>query len=431
MFRTSLPSLAEAASPLRDRIHIPSALKYPGYRNYWLGLLASVTGYQMLLLFSLGWLITSPQGLDKDARFLGYMGLAAAIPGIILTLFGGVLADKFNPKRLMGICQFTTALVVAGLATVVAFDVVMLWHALLLAFLIGAIQAFDAPSRQSVWPHLIDRKVLPNAVVLNSVIWTGTRIVAPAMAGVIIGRTNIATAIFISAAGFLILSLVSRRLKLPPLQRAKGRVMNEMLEGFLFIKSNPIFSFLIGMSFFNSMFGMSYILLMPIFAKEVLEVGPEKLGWLFGVSGIGSLLGTVVAGNLGSRLYNGKMLIGGAVLFGGSLILFALLAHLKAYELSMVALFVSGASNSLYLMTVLTNLQARVPNQFRGRIMGFYTITWSVMPLGALQAGFLAHYTNPSTAVAVGGGLVIAFALGPALANRSIRSLAAPTEVRH
>ena len=425
MDKTSLPLVTGATGPLRGMIHVPIALKYPDFRNYWLGLLAGVTGYQMLVMFGLGWLIYD---LTEDARYVGYMSASIAAPAIVLNLFGGVFADKLNPKRLLGLTQSITAVVVVGLGLLTLQGMVNQWHVLAAAFLIGAVQAFDTPTRQSIFPRLIERKALPNAVALNSVVWTGTRIFAPAVAGLIIGQTNISAAIFVSAAGFLVLSLVSQTLKLPPLERARGNVFKEMMTGFLFIKRSPIFSFLIGMTFFNSMFGMSYIFLMPVFASEVLEIGAVKIGWLMGAAGVGALSGIFIASNPGNVEHKGRLLIGGAVFFGTTLILFAIASHFKQYELSLVILFLEGFSNAIYLMMVMTTLHSLVPDNFRGRVMGFYAITWSLAPLGGLQSNFIAHYLSAPVAVAIGGTLVIAFALAAAVGNRRVRTLGAPAE---
>ena len=418
--KTSLPRLVGATAPLWGAVHIPSALKYPDFRNYWLGMLASVTAYQMLVLFSLGWMIYE---LTEDARYVGYMSASIAVPAILLNLFGGVFADKLNPKRLLGLTQSITAALVVGLAVLTVLDIVNRWHVLIAAFLIGAVQAFDTPSRQTIFPRLIERKALRNAVALNSVIWTGTRIVGPALAGMIIGRTNVSTVIFISAAGFFAFSLVSQTLRLPPVGRASGSMFKEMITGFLFIKRSSLFSFLIGMSFFNSMFGMSYLFLMPVIAKEVLEVGAEKIGWLMGASGVGSLIGVYIAANLGKFQYKWWPIVGGAVLFGSFLVLFAITSSLKLYGLSMATLLFVGAFNSIYLLSVMTALQTMVPDQFRGRVMGFYAITWSLAPLGGLQSSLIAHYISAPVAVAIGGALVVIFALGVASVSQRIRSI--------
>ena len=421
MDRAFLPRIMGATFPLRERLRVPPALKYPSFRNYWLGMLASVMGHQMLIMFSLGWLIYDLT--DGDARYVGYMSASIAAPAMVLNLFGGVYADRLNTKHLLGFTQLATASIVAGLAVLTMLDAANRWHVLASAFLIGGVQAFDTPTRQSIFPRLIDRTALPNAIALNSLIWNGTRIIAPAMAGIIIGRADISTAIFISAAGFLAMSILSQTLRLPPTERAAGKVFREMMGGFLFIKRTPIFSSLIGMAFFTSIFGMSYLFLMPVFANEVLEVGAEKIGILMGASGIGAIAGIVISMNLGKHQPIGRVIIWGAVSFGISLILFAVTTALKLYGLSMLVLFVSGTCNSVFLMAVMTTLHGLVPDQFRGRVMGIYAISWSLTMVGGLQANFIAHYISAPLAVAVGGSLVVAYALGVALANQPLRAL--------
>ena len=426
MLKTALPRLSAASGPLKSRLHVPGALKYPDFRNYWFGMVASVTGYQMLVLFSLGWLIRNE--LTGDTRYLGYMSTAIAVPAILLNLFGGVLADKLNPKRLMGLTQTTTAVIVFGLAMLTVRNVVNEWHVLIAAFLIGAVQALDTPARQSVFPRLIQREALFNAVALNSSVWTGTRIFAPALAGVIVGLADISMGIFVSAAGFLVLGIISYTLRPSPVEPARGNVFKGMMEGFSFIRGTPIFSILIGTTFFNAMFGMSYVFLMPAFAEEVLDIGPGKLGLLIGAAGLGALTGILISANLSSVRHKGWILIGGVTFFGIFLILFGILANAGQYELSMVALFLGDMGGSIYLMMVITTLQSRVPDQIRGRVMGFYSITWSLIPLGGLQASQVAHYTSAPIAVIIGGALVVAFAIGIALTCRRVRTLGSSDE---
>lgn len=426
MAKTSLPRIAEATPPWWGRARVPSALKYPGFRNYWLGLLASVTGYQMLALFTLGWLISHE--LTGDARYLGYMSTAIAVPAIGLNLFGGALADKLDPKRLLALTQATTGALVVGLAVLTLLDVVNEWHVLAAAFLIGSAQAFDNPTRQSIFPHLVERKALFSAIALNASVWTGTRIISPTVAGIIVGQVSTAAAIFVSATGFVVLSLVSQTLRLPPLERARGSVLNEMFTGFRFIKGSPIFSTLIAMTFFISIFGMSYVILMPVFADDVLDVGPEKIGLLMGAAGLGALTGIGIGSRLSKSRLKGRLLLGGVFLYGIFLILFAITSDAKQYGLSMAVLFLGDMCISAYVMMVITTLQSLVPDQFRGRVMGFFTITWSLIPLGGLQSSQIAHLISPPAAVAIGGGLVSAVALGVALTSRHVRNLGAPSD---
>ena len=421
-------ALGLPAIRLSRALAVPSALKFPGFRNYWIGLLVGVTGYQMLVLLSLGWLVSHQ--LAGDARYLGYMSAAIAVPAILLNLFSGVYADKLDPKGLLALCQSATGLVVGGLAVLVLRGDVAQWHVVVAAFLIGTVQAFDNPARQSIFARMVDREALPSAVALNSAVWTGTRMLAPSLAGIIIGRTSLSTAMFISAGGFVAFTAVALSLRLRPVPRAQGGLLQEMLTGFRFVKDHPLFGLLIGMTFFNAMSGMSYVFLMPVFADDVLDVGVEKLGWLMGAGGLGALGGSGIAANLGSSRRRGWILLAGGGLFGFFLILFAAASNGGHYELSMAALFLADMCSSISLMMVMTTLQALVPDHYRGRVMGLYSITWSLVPMGALLSSQVAHHRGPPEAVALGGALVCLMTLGIGVGSRRVRSLGAQAELR-
>ena len=380
----------------------------------------------MLVLFSLGWLITHE--LSGDARSLGYMSTAIAGPAIILTIFGGAFADKLNPKHLLFATQSTTGMVVLAVGVMVALDRIEQWHILLAAFIIGSVQAFDNPTRQSIFPRLVPRSALFNAVALNSSVWTGTRIFGPLAAGIIVGRAGTETAILVTAAGFFVMALVARSLSLSVAQRAEGSVLKEIAEGFRFLRRHSLFLTLIGMTFFNGMFGMSYVFLMPVFADDVLNVGAEKLGLLMGVAGMGALTGIILAANARRFTRKGWLLLGGAAAHGVFLVLFALASDGGHYRLSMATLFAADMSISVHLMMVMTTLQTMVPDEFRGRVMGFYTITWSMIPLGGLQSSQIAHHVSPPVAVAIGGAAVAALALLVAVSNRRVRGIGLPAE---
>ena len=399
----------------------PPALKYPAYRAYWLGTLASVSGYQMLTFGEL-WLIHE---LKESPLFLGYVGLATAIPAIALNLLGGVFADRLDKRRLIIVTQAMSALLIFLLATLTLLDLVTWQHVLAIAFVTGAVNAFDQPARQALYPHLIDRKVMMSAVAMNSSIWQGTRIAAPAAAGIIIAATGTAVTFFLAGSGFVIMAAVISGLRVPPIERgATGSATQDMLEGLKFIKRNSIFSFLIGMTFFNSFFGMAYIMMMPIFAVEILKVGADGQGILLSVGGVGALMTTLLLGSIGNFRRKGLLLIGGAVLFGLSVAAFGLTSkYVGSYELALFLMFAMGISSSTYMISIMSSLQMMVPDRMRGRVMGFYGMTWSIMPLGGMQAGAMASAVGVPVAIAIGGLVVSAFAVGPALVNSRVRNI--------
>ena len=190
---------------------MPSSMRYGHFRYYWLALLAGVTGHQMLLQFTMGWLMFE---LTGEVRYLAFLGMAVAIPALVLNVAGGVLADRLEAKYLVAIAQAYSATVVALLAWLVLLDRVEVWHILVTGIIIGALQAFDQPSRSSVFPRLVEREHIVNAVAMESIVWNGVRILGPVLAGIVIGRANIETSIFISAATFYILGAVVSMLKL-------------------------------------------------------------------------------------------------------------------------------------------------------------------------------------------------------------------------
>ena len=416
-------ALNPPAAGLMDRLRrrVPPALHYPGYRAFWFGMLASVSGFQMLQFGQL-WLMYQITGSPLS---LGYVGLANAVPGIVLNLFGGVFADRLDQRRLIMVTQVTTTSLVFLLATLTSLGLVREWHILAIAFSVGAVEAFNQPARQSLYPHLIDRRALVSAVALNSAVWQGTRIVAPAIAGAIIALAGTAASFYLAGFGSAIMALIIFFLKVPPIARAsQGSPARSMWEGISFIGKNPVFAFLIGMTFFNSFFGMSYLIMMPVFAVDILKVGAEGQGMLLSVGGVGALLTSLWFGSRSNVPHRGLLMVGGAVLFGGLITTFALTSRfVGSFPLALVILFLSGFANSTYMINVQSFLQTLVPDRMRGRVMGFFGMTWSVMPLGGLQAGALATVITVPFAVAIGGLAVAAFALGPALFNPKVRNI--------
>ena len=285
---------------------------YPSYRAYWLGTLASVAGFQMLS-FSQFWIIHE---LTQSPLYLGYVGLANAIPSIALNLFGGVIADRLDRQRLIALTQTVNGTLILVLAVLTAAELVEAWHVIMLAFIAGGVNAFDQPARQALYPGLIEHKAMMNAVALNTSIWTGTRIVAPAVAGLIITLAGTATAFLLSSAGFFTMAIIVLSLKVSSPERSQGTRINDLIEGVGFIVKNNIFLFLISMTFFISFFGMSYIPMMPVFAVEILKVGADGQGVLLGFGGVGALLTTMVLARIGNFRQRGVLIIVGAFLFG-------------------------------------------------------------------------------------------------------------------
>ena len=399
---------------------VPISMRYGQFRYYWLALLAGVTGHQMLLNFTMGWLLFDLTGQERDLAFLG---IAIAVPAIALNVVGGVLADRFEPKVLVAVAQSTSATVVVLLAVMVMLGRVEPAHVLIAAVLIGTVQAFDQPSRSSIFPRLVEREHIVNAVAMESLVWNGVRVLAPALAGIMIEQFSIQASMFFSAATFYVLGSIVALLKLRDRAPATGQVTQQVMEGIRYVRTHTVFFLVMLLTFCNSLFGMAYVHLMPSFAKEVLGVEAGSVGYLLGASGLGAIIGTLIIARLKDHHPKGLIIIGGAITYGVFLILFSLAAWRGLYMVSVVALLMVGISNSLYLTGGLSVLQHRVPDRLRGRVMGLYGMTWSLAPLGMAQAGFVAQYTNASVAVAAGAVVTIVVAGLILLLSPAIRAL--------
>ncbi|MBM3945881.1 MAG: MFS transporter [SAR202 cluster bacterium] len=395
------------------------AMRYPEFRKYWFATLASVIGFQMVM-FSQLWLVRQ---LEESPLWLGAVGMANGVPSIVLTLFGGVLADRIPQKRLIMLTQTLMGSLVLLLAVLTMLGVVEVWHVLAIGFVSGAVNAFDAPARQAIFPNLIERKEMVSAVALNSSIWQGTRMVAPMFSGIIIAAFGTSTSLFIGAAGFLSMAVLISRLNVPLVTRTRrNSAVHDLVEGARYVRDNVLFSSLIGMTFFNSFFGMAYLQLMPIFTIDVLKKSAAAQGALMSAGGVGALLGTAVVALLGRVRRRGLLIVFGSACFGMLIVGFGL-SHW--YLLSIAFLFLSGFFQSVYMISIMSTLQMKVPDDLRGRVMGIYGMTYNLMPLGGMLAGGVASALSAPFAVAVGGGAVTGFALFNGAFHRTVRGLRA------
>ena len=414
---------------LTRRFEFVSVLRRRDYRRYWLGLVASVTSQQALIAAQ-GWLVYDITG---EVVALGLVATAQAIPAIIFNLLAGALADRLDPRRLIVLGEGIAALVITGLATLVLLERVEVWHIVISAFLIGISTSLDQPARRVIWPALIERQQFMFATALNQGVWNGTRVFAPmiatgpiAIVGGITGdfRLGAAVALYLIAAGFAAMAIVIVTIRLPEMRRASGRtVLHDIADGLRFVVTHRIFLLLLIMSFSIGYFGLSYQWLLPAFAADVLGLGPEGLGLLYTASGVGGLIGIFLSASYGQQQSKTWMLGGGAGLLGLSVLLFGINGAMQWYWLALAMAASSGGLYAVFQTASNTLLNLLVPTEYRGRVMGLRGVMWSLAPLGALQAGFIAQYTSTPFAIALGGGAVIAVTVLAFLFSGQIRSI--------
>ncbi|MQF48501.1 MFS transporter [SAR202 cluster bacterium AC-647-N09_OGT_505m] len=394
------------------KLGILAALRHRNFRIYWLGFVTSVSGMQMFLVVQ-AWLVFD---LTGSALQLGLVALARALPSVILGLVGGVVADKVDQRRLLIATTAGVAAIYLALGTLTWIGVVQVWHILVSVFLVGGFQAFDQPSRQAIFPNLIDRLDMMSAVALNTTIHPGTRIFAPVVAGLLIDylgvqRQGAALAIFIVAGTYATFSYMMFKVHLPPIERVHSSSgFQDLKNGISYILASPVFRLLIITSFINAFFGMSHVTLMPVFAHSLLgDASGSAISLLFTAAGIGGLMGAVIGGSLGAMRRKGWLIIGGASMYGGLLIAFAFAPW---YGLALALEWLASICLQVFSVTSQSALHTLVPDEFRGRVMGIWGMTHSVMqPLGGMVAGGAASGVAASVVVAIGGGVVSLFGL--------------------
>ncbi len=379
------------------------ALAFPLFRRYWLASFASVGATQLITLGQ-GWLIFE---LSGSALQLGVLGAAAAVPNILMTLAGGVVADRFDKRRvLMCTSLFTTSLL-ALLAWLDLSGRVAVWHVLSVAAAFSLVTGLDWPVRVSLYPRLVDRPAFMSAVALNSVIWQATRMTVPAVGGLLIAATDTWVVFALSAAGFFVMFLVIASIPIASTPTEHGSVWEQVREGVSFIARTPLFRWLILTTFVGMFFSQSFNQIMPVFAA-LLESGETGFGYLLSAGGVGSVTGTLVVGGLQRHRHLGLLMLGGAGLAALAVMVFAALAGAGSFIAALLAAFFAAAFASTFMISSMTTMQLTVPDRLRGRVMGIHTMSFSLMPLGGLLLGALAEHLGAAMAVWLGSGVYLA-----------------------
>jgi MFS family permease len=395
-----------------------AALGARNYCLYWIGLVFYVLGHRAEWV-TFGWITWE---VTHDPLALGYLGLAQGVPMAVFQLFGGVLADRTDRLRLLIGTQILTALTLTVAFVLTLLGLVRVQHLLALAALSYTFRAFDEPSRMSLIPQLIDRERLPNAIALGSIPWQAGRMIGPSITGILIAAFG-GTVGFALAAGASCVALVLYSRLEPSGEPPAGdgrSLFLQLLEGLSFVGSNFVFAGLIGLALFNSLFGLSYITLLPIYADRYFAAGSAGYGLLSAAHGIGALIGTLTLATLAHRIRRpGIALLTGAAAVGAFLIVFS---RSPGMAQALPCLVLVGFSNTFYLTQVSTLVQQTVPDRLRGRVMSLYALCWNLVPLGGLLAGVLAAAVSARFAVAVGGAMVTASAL-LLLTSRRLRAL--------
>ncbi|MBN2426788.1 MAG: MFS transporter [Deltaproteobacteria bacterium] len=403
---------------------IVRALHHPNYRLFFCGQSISLIGTWMQRV-ALGWLIYR---LTDSALLLGVVGFASQFPTFLVAPFAGVLADRWNRHRILLYTQALAMVQALILSALVLSDAVRVWHVVALSIILGLINAFDMPTRQSFMVEMIeDRNDLGNAIALNSSMVNGARLFGPTLAGILIAVTGEGICFLLNGLSYLavILSLLAMKITLKPPQAKRSRVFQQLLEGFRYAADfQPIRAILLMLSLI-SLVGMPYIVLMPVFARDILHGGPDAFGYLMGCSGVGALAGALYLASRKSVVGLGKMIPISAAIFGLGLGVFS---FSQSFVLSLLLMTLTGFGQMILLATGNTLLQTIVEDDKRGRVMSFFTMSiFGMTPIGSLLAGALAGKIGAPLTVFIGGmaclGGAAFFARGLPSLRKNIRPI--------
>ena len=374
-----------------------AAFKYRNYRLWFGGQLFSLFGT---------WMQTTAQGflvyqLTNSPAYLGYVAFASGIPTWLFTLYGGVIADRMSRRTLMVVTQSAMLVLAFILAALTFTGLVQPWHIVVLAFLLGIANAFDAPARQAFVLEMVEREDLTNAIALNATMFNAATAVGPAVAGVTYAAFGPAWCFTLNGVSFIAIIVALLMMRIRP-QAARARrvsAASDLMEGLRYVVAQPVIRALIGLVGVLSLFGVALFTLMPAWAVEVLSGDAATLGWLQSARGAGALIGALLLASLGRFKFKGKLLTAGTILFPLTLLIFALIRWLPVSLLVLVAV---GAAQILALNLANAIVQTQVSDELRGRVMGIYSLVFfGFMPIGGLLAGAAAQYIGEPETVAV------------------------------
>src|SRR5881296_1264918 len=379
------------------------AFRHRNFRLFFGGQLTSLVGTWMQTVAQ-SWLVYR---LTGSATLLGVVGFASQIPILVLAPIAGAVADTYPRRRSMLAIQTAAMLLAFPLAALTLLNRIQVWHILVLAVLLGFVNAFDIPVRQSFVAELVGREDLVNAIALNSSMMNGARIIGPAVAGIVVATIGEGWCFLLNGLSYLavIIGLLFITAGNNPPQEEHTSHTEAILEGFRFVlHTRPVRTLLMLIGVISLM-GMPYSVLMPIFADQILNGGAKGLGLLMGFSGIGALLGALtLAGRQGIRGLSTWVMLA-CMGFGTSLILFS---ASRVFWLSTVLLVPVGFCMMVQMAASNTLIQAMVPDQLRGRVMAVYSMMFMGMaPFGALFAGWMAERIGAPRTVAIGGVICI------------------------
>jgi MFS family permease len=416
------------SAPRQGWREIGRSLAHRNFRLFFAGQTVSLMGTWMQST-AMTWLVYSlATKQEKDAAFLlGLTSFAGQIPVLVLGLVAGVLSDRWDRRRIVIATQALSMIQAFLLGFLTVSHLITINQLIFLCFCLGCINSFDMPTRQAFMTEIIDSAAdLPNAIALNSSMVNGARLFGPSIAGIVISLVGEAICFLLNGVSFffVIAALLAMKIVPRPRKLSHSSMVSGLHEGFVYAFGfAPVRAILLLVAM-TGLVGMPYVVLLPIFAGDILQGGVRTFGFLAGASGVGALCGSLYLASRSSVVGLGRWIAGTAGTFGLALIAFS---FSRSVVLSMVLVCIAGFSVVVQLASCNTILQTIVDDQKRGRVMSLYTVAFLGMaPLGSLMAGSLASHIGTPNTVRLGGICCIFGSLFFALQLPKIRQIVRP-----
>jgi predicted MFS family arabinose efflux permease len=394
------------------------AFQYRDFRLMWFGACTSSIGTWMQIVAQ-GWLIYR---LSHSAFLLALDQFLAGIPIFLLSLIGGVVADRTERRKILLISQYIQMACAGVLTILVATEVVRVWQILSLSFVAGVAQSFGGPAYQALIPTLVDREDMPNAIALNSIQFNLAVTVGPALAGITLARLGEKWCFGLNALSFLapVVSLLIISARFVP-ETTKESMFNSLKQGIHFLRQQGSMEALIVLAFCMTALSMPMRTYIPVFVKDIFQRGPETYGNLLSLMGVGSICGSLAVAGLGNIRNKGRFALSMLICLGLGISGFALSRFLT---LSYVMLVVVGASMMAVFATVTSLVQLITTNEMRGRVMSVYNCAFrGGMPMGNLATGWLVPRFTVPLVLGANGFLLVLLALYFLLVQRRVAAL--------
>jgi MFS family permease len=384
----------------------------------WIGACTSAIGTWMQMVAQ-GWLIWE---LSHSARLLALDPILQAVPILLFSLVGGVLADRFERRHLLIFSQCLQMVCALALTALVGFQVVKVWHFLTCSFIVGFAQAFGGPAYSALIPTLVPKEDMPNAIALNSIQFNAAVMVGPALAGLALHSLGDTWCFALNALSFLapVISLLMLKIRFLP-EKAAGSIFSSLKEGIAFVRSQGAMAGLIVLAFCMTALGIPMRTFLPVFAEKIFHRGAGTFSLFLSFSGAGSVLGALAVAWLGNVKNKGQVALIMLIALGIGVSGFALSPSLP---LSCAMLLFAGAAMMGVFAMVSSLVQLIVTNQMRGRVMSVYNLSFRTgMPMGNLVAGWLVPIFTAPVVLGVNGALLVLLGLYFFLVQRRVAEL--------